>query len=299
MITIGRYLFSGMLCCFVSLTTKATDIEPRAFSNAPIGTRFLVASIGHATGGVAFDDALAAEDVNAAISSLAIGYGQVFNFFGQSAKAALVLPAINGSLDGLLDGQPTVLKRRGRADAIILFSTNLYGAPSLTGKQFRQYRQETVVGVSMQVRVPTGEYDNTRLINLGANRYSIRPRLGVSHHRQSWTYEIAIGSTIYTDNNDFVGSKLEREAVHDIQIHAIRHFRPGMWLAFNAIKVHGGRTIVDGVGNDDLQKTDRLGLTFSLPLAPHHSLKAVAQTGVNTRIGADLNSLTIAYQYAW
>jgi hypothetical protein len=299
MISIGRYLFSSIFCCLFSISSKATDIEPRAFSNAPIGTQFFVASIGHATGGVAFDDALAAEDVNAAISSLAVGYGQVFNFFGQSAKAALILPAISGNLDGLLEGEPTVLKRRGKADAILMFSTNLYGAPALSPKEFQLYKQQTVVGFSMQVRVPTGEYDQDRLINLGANRYSIRPRLGISHHVESWTYEIAIASTVYTDNDDFVGSKLERDAVHDIQIHAIRHFRPGMWMAFNAIKVHGGRTRIDGVGKDDLQKTDRLGLTFSLPLAPHHSLKAVAQTGVNTRIGEDLNSLTIAYQYAW
>jgi hypothetical protein len=288
---------------FVLITTAsqvcATDINPRAFSNAPIGTNFLLASYNHSRGGVSFDDALPVEDVDATIHSLLLGYGRVFNFFGQSAKAGIILPVIDGHLEGLLAGEPATVDRQGLADVIVLLSTNFYGAPSLSARQFGTYQQNTIIGASLQFRLPTGEYDNDKIINLGSNRFSVRPRLGISHHRKSWTYEFALGATFYGDNDDFVGTRVERSPIYDAQLHAIYSIKPGMWMSFDVIKLHGGQTEVEGVARNDLQKTDRLGITFSLPLTRQHSLKFIAQTGVGTRIGADLDTLGITYQFVW
>ena len=57
-------------------------------------------------------------------------------------------------------------------------SVNLFGAPALSVKEFASYRQDLIVGVSLQVSAPLGQYDDTKLLNLGSNRWSSDPNSG-------------------------------------------------------------------------------------------------------------------------
>jgi hypothetical protein len=44
----------------------------------------------------------------------------------------------------------------GFADPGLRFSVNLYGAPALSFKDFKDYRQDTIFGVSLLVTMPFG-----------------------------------------------------------------------------------------------------------------------------------------------
>ena len=68
----------------------------------------------------------------------------------------------------------------GLLDPRFRVSVNLIGAPALSVKDFANYRQDLIVGVSLQVSAPVGQYDNSKLLNLGNNRWSFRPELGIS-----------------------------------------------------------------------------------------------------------------------
>ncbi len=61
----------------------------------------------------------------------------------------------------------------------------------------------------------------------------------------------------------------------------------------------GERRKIDGVLRNNFQKNTRLGLTFSFPVAPRNTLKLAFASGVTTRVGADFNSVLVAYQYTW
>jgi hypothetical protein len=100
-----------------------------------------------------------------------------------------------------------VASRSGWSDTFVRFATNLYGAPPLAGKDFADYRartkDETIVGAGLAVRLPTGDYEDDKLINLGQNRFAFRPQLGLVVSRGKWTSELTAEVAFYTDNDDF------------------------------------------------------------------------------------------------
>ena len=148
--------------------------------------------------------------------------------------------------------------------------------------------------------VPLGQYDPTKLINLGANRWSFRPEIGVSRSLRRWFLEMAAGGWFFTTNNDFFGgATFEQNALLFIKGDAIFNFRPGLWLSFNFGIANGGETTVNGEFAANLQRNSRLGSTLSIPIARRNSLKIAYTVGLSTRLGADFDSISVSYQYTW
>jgi len=166
--------------------------------------------------------------------------------------------------------------------------------------EFASYRWRTVLGASLTVGLPRGQYDATKVINLGANRWSIKPELGLSHTKGRWVAELMTGVWIFTDNTDFAGGRTrEQDPIFSNQIHFTYRFTPRIWLAADANYYVGGQTTVAGVGNLDLQRNSRIGSTFSWAIDRHHSVRAAASVGAQTTIGADFTSIALGYNYAW
>jgi hypothetical protein len=188
----------------------------------------------------------------------------------------------------------------GFDDPRFRFSMNFYGAPALSMKEFAGYRQDVIIGASLQVTAPLGQYDDTKLINLGGNRWSFKPELGVSKAWGAWRVELAPGVTFYTDDRDFnSGGTFAQGPVYSVQGHVLYDFPSGVWLAVDGTWFNGGRTSVNGVKSETVQSNTRVGLTLALPLDRHNSVKLNASTGTSTRTGADFNNIGIAWQYRW
>jgi hypothetical protein len=170
----------------------------------------------------------------------------------------------------------------------------------MTAQQFRTYRQDFLLGASVQVSLPMGQYDDERLLNLGSNRWSIKPELGAAKSWGRWTVEGAAGVTFYTANNDFFGGhKRKQEPIYSVQGHVIYNLKPGMWFAANLSWFAGGRTSIDGVEDDNLQENWRVGGLFAFPIDRHFSAKVNASTGVSTRTGNNFDLFGIGLQYRW
>ena len=73
----------------------------------------------------------------------------------------------------------------------------------------------------------------------------------------------------------------------------------GSWVALDGTYYTGGRTTVDGVEGNDLQKNSRLGATVALPVNRYMSVKLYGSTGVSTRTGSDFNAGGFFLQYRW
>ncbi|HWN93417.1 MAG TPA: transporter, partial [Methylomirabilota bacterium] len=176
----------------------------------------------------------------------------------------------------------------------------LYGAPALTLEEFQNYKPDWVIGASVRLGVPLGQYESDKLVNIGANRWSVKPEIGISKTWNDWTLELSPGVIFFTDNDDFLGGKTrEQDPIYAFQAHLSYTFRPGMWAAIDGTYYGGGRTTVDGVEGNDLQSNTRIGATFSMPLSQQHSLKLYASTGVSTRTGTDFQVVGIAWQIRW
>lgn len=296
---------SGLLlvaCAFVAgwSAAWAQDIEPRAYSNAPVGVNFLIAGYAYTQGGLAFDPALPVSNPQLKTSSAVLAYARAVNLWGKSGKLTAIVPYtwLSGSAD--FAGQTIQREVDGLADSRFRLSVNLYGAPALRLKEFVDYKQDLIIGASLQVSAPTGQYDDSRLVNIGTNRWSFKPEVGVSKTLGPWTLEVAAAATLYTDNRDFFGgNKRSQEPLYSVQGHAIYGLRSGIWASIDATYFTGGRTTVSGTRNDDLQQNWRVGGTLALPVDRRNSIKLYGSSGVSARTGNNYDLFGIAWQYRW
>ena len=177
---------------------------------------------------------------------------------------------------------------------------NIFGSPALTPREFIRKKPGTTFGASLSVSAPTGQYDPDRLINIGTNRWAIKPELGVAYPIGKWVFEGYAGVWLFTENDDFYGGqRREQDPMTSVQAHASYTFRPRLWLAFNSTWYEGGATTLDGVPRFDRQSNTRVGLTLSVPVTPHQSLKFAFSDGASTRIGSDFSTWGIFWTYSW
>ena len=147
---------------------------------------------------------------------------------------------------------------------------------------------------------PWGQYDDSKLVNIGTNRWSFKPEVGISKAIGPWTMEFEAAATFYTDNNDFFGGKtLSQAPMYSLQGHLIYGFRSGIWASLDATYFVGGRTTVNGVLNSDLQQNWRVGGTLAFPVNRENSIKLYASSGVAARTGDSYDLIGVAWQYRW
>ena len=295
---IGGPLFPVLL--LVAAVASAQELNPRAYAPMATGVNIVMLSYGRSSGGVLFDPSLPAEDVHAVIQSGALLYGHSFGLFGRSANAVVALPYAWGHMDGLLQGQYLQLTRSGLADIRGQLSVNILGGPALTLREFAAQRPRTILGVSLAVAGPIGQYDPAKLVNIGSNRWSFKPEVGFSKTKGRWYLELYGGVWIFSTNRDYYGGSVrEQSPLGTFQTHVSYSFQPRLWLAGDATYYAGGRTTVNGTVNADLQANSRVGLTLALPVGRRSNLKVSAATGFTTRIGADFDSIGVAFQTVW
>ena len=203
-------------------------------------------------------------------------------------------------LNRILNGAPATVDRNGLADTSVRFAMNLLGAPPLAGKEFAEYRakadHETIVGMGLVLQLPTGQYYDDKLINLGNNRFTFRPQLGVVQNLGKWSAEITTQAWFSTENGEFFnGNRLEQDPLYGVDAHLIYTFRPGLWLAGSVGYSGGGVTAVNGVASDNYQSNLGFGLGLGIPITRAVGLK-IAYIGTRTlvRTGLDSNTFTCA-----
>jgi hypothetical protein len=292
--------FAAGVLAAVAVPAWAQDIEPRAYSNAPVGVNFLIAGYAYTSGGVAFGPSLPITNPDLNTSNAVVAYARVLDLWGMSGKFDATVPYtwLSGTAD--YRGQQVPRTVDGFANSAFRLSVNLYGAPALTLKEFAAWEQDLIVGASFRVVVPWGQYDDTKLVNIGTNRWSFKPAVGISKAVGQWTMEFEAAAVLYTDNNDFFGGKtLAQAPLYSMQGHLIYGFHSGIWASLDATYFVGGRTTVNDVLNSDLQQNWRLGGTLAFPVNRENSIKLYASSGVSSRTGNDYDLLGIAWQYRW
>jgi len=252
---IGRSRWRGAqaLCramCLLGLGLGATpchaqDIEPRRWSHLPLDTNFLGVGYAYTSGDIFLNPVLQIEDGKFDMNTYALKYIRSFALFDKSARIDITQNYQSGDWSGLQAGQPISTARDGWADTTVRFAINLLGAPPLAGKEFADYRAhadcETIIGAGLAVDLPTGQYFDDKLINLGNNRFAFRPQLGLVHQRGKWTGELTTSARFFTDNEDFFNGKhLQEDPVYFVQGHLIYNFTPGLWLSASMGYFFGG-----------------------------------------------------------
>jgi hypothetical protein len=280
----------------------AQTLEPRLYSNIPTGLNFLIVGYGYSQGDVLVDPTLPIKDINAKIHLPIFAYVRSLNVWGRSGKIDVVIPFAWLSGSGRIEGDDEVLRRKisGFGDPSFRFTVNLVGAPALPLRDFLGYNQKSILGVSFQIIPPLGQYDPTKLGNIGTNRWTFKPEIGLSQAFGKLILETSTAINFYTTNEDFWGGQIRKQnPIFSVQGHAIYTFTSGIWAALDLNFYSGGKTTVNGLVKNDLQTNWRIGATLALPIDRKNSLKLYASTGLYTRTGNDFNLFGIVWQYRW
>ena len=289
----------AMVALLAAAPGHAQDLEPRAYSNAPVGLNFALLGYGYTNGDVAFDDSAPIKDAKLTVHAAFAVYARTLDVWGRAGKLDVVLPYAWLSGTAKVSGQPVARDVSGLGDPRVRFSVLLHGAPALSLEEFADYRQDFLVGVSLAVMIPLGQYDSDRLVNIGTNRWAVKPELGLSKTFGPWTVEFAPSVTFYTANHDFLGGKtLERDPLFAAQTHVIYHTRIGLWVALDATYYAGGTTTTDGERSERPEHL-RVGATLAIPVNRYNSVKLYGSVGAMSRLGGNFATAGVAWQFRW
>ena len=285
---------------FVAAQAPAGEIEPRAYVNTPVGTNFLLAGYVYTDGGLSTSGSSAIKDAHLKVHTGVLAYARALDVWGKSGKFDVIVPYSHLSGNAMVAGQPRERDVSGLNDPLFRLSVIFYGAPALSLQEFAKYKQDLIVGASVQVSAPVGQYDRNKLVNLGNNRWFVKPDIGISKAWGAFTLELSTGVFLFSTNDQyFGGGTLKRDPLYSAQVHAAYNFSGGVWAAVSGTWDYGGRTTVDGARSDDLVNNSRAGATLALPVNRNNSIKLYASNSVHTKSGTDYDLVGIVWQYRW
>jgi hypothetical protein len=276
------------------------EMEPRAYSPAPIRANVALVSYSYSGGAIFTDPSLPIQDAQANVHMAALAYARTFGLAGRTASLAVILPYAWANASGKFMGEYMEVSRTGAADPRLRFSINLRGCPALTAREFSSLKPGLSLGTSLTVVGPFGHYSSSKLVNIGSNRWAVKPEIGLSYPAGRWHLELSCGVWLFTDNHDFLGEQLrEQRPVGSLQAHLGYSFKPGLWLAAAGVFYTGGRTSINGEHKADLQRNSRGGVTLALPLGRRQTLRFSLSTGLWVVKGTDFTTLGVSRQYTW
>lgn len=305
----GRPLFNIVVVLLVALLdASAQDLAPRAYVITPVHSNAVVLTYSLFKGEILLEGVVPITDAKGTVSAPIVTYYHALNFFGRSANFAVTLPYLAGTISGTVNSARINAYRSGLMDSIYRFSVNLKGGPAMEVDEFRRWQQKTLIGASVKVSAPTGQYDPTRLINPGGNRWVCKTEIGFSRRRDHWIVDAYGGVWLFTTNHDFF-SRNQYSPATNIQTekpilsfegHLSYDVRPRMWVSLDGNYWRGGMTSTNGVeAPGSLQSNSRIGGTMSIPLNKHQSVKVSYSRGAYVRYGGAFQNLSVGWQYSW
>ncbi len=280
----------------------AQDLDPRAYLWLPIKTNTVVTGYSFSQGGVVTDPTLPIEDLEATVHGASLGYVHTFGLFGLTSSAMVAVPYSWVEASGKVVGQSQSITRSGLADTRMRLTVMVHGAPAAGVAEIMKAPKKTLVGVSLNIGAPTGEFFSDKLINIGTHRWSFKPEVGLSQPLgKRWLIDAYAGVWLFTTNYSFYPgtSKRSQYPMGAFQVHISYNITPRFWIAYNATYYVGGTSSIDDMIKDDRQSNTRIGLTAVMPVGKSNSIKLAASTGAIVRVGQDFTTFSFGWQHSW
>ena len=294
--------YKAVLLIYIGLLSEipcnAQQLSPRFYWPSPRGTKVVVAGYSHASGYVLMDPSIPLYGVDSRINTVFFAHMQNFRLLGRTANFLTELPYSWGLTEGTVINTRAERRLSGFNDMGITLAVNLLGAPSMNLAEFRQLRNSprVILGTSIKVQLPTGQYMTDRLINVGTNRWAFKPDFAsLIPLFPKLILEIELGEWFFTKDNDFIIGTRKQQPILSGEIHLVKRIKPGLWASLEGNYYWGGRQKIGDNQLGDLQRNSKIGGTVAAPLGRRHSIKMGYSIGVVTAYGTDFNQFLATY----
>lgn len=292
-----------LILAFAAITVPAwaQELDPRAYQPAPVGLNVFSVGYTHSFGDVVFDPSFPAKDVEASLHIGGAGYYRSLDFFGRFANITVGVPYAAGHMNGTVNDEAREIYRSGLGDIRGKLAVNIKGTPAMTLGEFMKHKQVANLAVSLVVSAPTGQYDSSKVINIGQNRWAFKPEVALTKAfgNEKWQADIYGGIWLFAANHDLLGKTQTQAPLYSFQFHLTRNFGKGYWLGLNSNFYTGARTTVNGVRSATEQRNSRLGGTLAVPIGRGQSVKFAVSRGAFVARGGNFTSFGASYNYAW
>lgn len=285
----------------------AQDLAPRAYLITPTHSNAITLTYAFYSGNLDVGN-IPITDATARASIPVLSFVHSMSVFGRSANVAVSLPYGVGNFRGSVLGTETNVYRSGLLDSVCRLSVNLIGGPAMTEEQYSKWMQKTVIGMSLRVVAPTGQYDSTKLVNWGNNRWAFKPEIGVTRRWGHWIVDGYGGGWFFTTNPAFFSknqynprvSAQTQSTIVAFEGHLSYDVKPRLWASLDGNFWFGGKTAISRVENPaSTLRNSRVGATVSMPLNKHQSVKFSYNNGAYIKYGGDFQNISVAWQYSW
>ena len=297
-------LLLASLIALLALPARAQDLSPRAYVITPTGFNAVTLTWSYFNGGVNFNGAVPVTGATGIYNISSFTYYRSFDFFGRSANIAVSLPYAVGNFQGNLQQEHRSVYRSGLLDFGARFSVNLLGGPAMPPREFAKWKQKILLGASLKIIAPTGQYDPTKLVNWGINRWAFKPEFGYSEQWGNWLLDAYGGAWFYTTNPASfavpVPQPQTQRPIGALEGHLSHNFKYGTWVSLDGNFWWGGVTSLSGISNVATKQTgSRIGVTAAWRFSKHQSLKVSYSNGTYIRFGGNYQVVQAAWQYSW
>jgi hypothetical protein len=236
-----------------------------------------------------------------------IGYAHTFSLLDRSAIAAIILPMGRVSGDVTAAGKTVGQSASGFGDPMLEFNINLIGPKAQKNiPDALRYEPGFSLDLLADLALPIGEYDNSKPLNIGQNRWYGRVGLPVIWQLGDWvpgrrtTLELLPAVWMFGDNTDYVGQTLKTDPLFQLDAHLTRDFTEQLWGSLDASWYNGGQATINGVAGTKLNNLG-IGLTLGYTLSDNLNLTFGYKSTVNDSDPGDLqmDSFMISLVYGW
>lgn len=256
-----------LLCAMasLSLSTIASAGSARDYLNAPVDSWLTLYNAASSTSVTPEDGTDISSRNRSDVFSQSVVMTRTMDLWGRTGGFSVVLPY------AVVETSSSSLQARanGLSDIGFLWQTNIFGGPALTREQFRSFIPETFSSLHLYVGTPLGTYSAGSPVNPSANRWTISATVNYSYTPdEGWTWlESYVSIQLFTNNNDFFvngASTLAQNPLFRVEGHASRNLTDELWLSADAYYNIGGETRIDGIEQDNMANTLRLGAGMGL-----------------------------------
>ena len=189
-----------LIAFWLSAIATAQDLAPRTYIITPVHSTAINLTWSLYNGGLNVNGTLPITGATGTYSVPTVSIFHSFNFFGRSGNLTAALPYGVGTFSGQVLGTKQSIYRSGLLDCVTRFSVNLLGGQAMQRQDYARWKQKVILGASIKIVAPTGQYSPTKLVNWGINRWAFKPELGYSERWGHWVLDGYGGVWFYTTN---------------------------------------------------------------------------------------------------
>ncbi|MBV8632098.1 MAG: transporter [Silvibacterium sp.] len=280
---------------------RAQFTDPRTYVNSPVGLNQLEMVYAYARSDTSVDTSLIITGASLNLNQGMIDYTRYFGFLHRLAwvQPALPIAGTNGSISGTNIGAAET----GTGDSGYQAAWLLKGGPALSVEQFANFKPATTLGVSLTMTAPTGQYNSNKIINLGSDRWSFKPEIGLSQPfgpGQKWEFDAYANAYFYTDNTSYHRVEvLSQEPLPGLEGHISYSFSDNIWAAVDTRYSFRGNILVSGVNQNASQQNFLLGTELSVSLNAKNTLIFEFADALAHQNGPAIKAFAVKYDYTW